>query len=786
VVQNISDGLIIDDCEGRVVLANERFRQLFGVPAGVDVRQLRLEDYVAPEYRAELRDRHERRVRGEAVPDHYTYEALRGDGSRFWAEVDVTPVLVDGIITGTQSLNRDITGRKITEQAMLLLATGTATLRGQPFYEHIASEAARLFGADQGLVARYDHPQPDRVRTLGLWLDGRVLPPMEYTLAGTPCANVIANRCVVYPEGVATRFPADTLLREQGMEGYAAAPLHNPAGAVIGHVAILSRRPLRHSVSLLESVLQMIAFKVAAEIERQQAESKFRDLFAFAPDAIFIATQAGIITDANERAVEMFGYPRDEIAGLDVSRLISPEVRPELLRRLAVYLANPVPHAMGTSPPGLFGLSKTGRRFPFDISLSPLQSDHGLLVVAALRDTTAQLRAAEQRQQMESQLRQAQKMESLGTLAGGIAHDFNNILTGMLGFVELLHLDLPADHPAQQWIRNLSASGDRAKNLVRQILTFSRKQEGERLPLRLTAVAEEAIRLLRATIPAMIDLETDFPPACPPVMADSNQMHQVLVNLCTNAWHALPPKDGRIRVALDTCELPRESASPQPLQAPGTYVRLTVTDNGAGMDAHTLERIFDPFFTTKKTGEGTGLGLAVVHGIVQAHDGFIKVRSTLGKGTTFELFFPAIAPSLAAPPAAPAGRGPRGAGEAILLVDDDPAGGQALASLLEWLGYKATLHATPLSALEVFQAAPTAFALIISDLAMPGLTGIQFARQVRALNPAQPLLIISGYVTPAQQQELREIGVPEILRKPPTLDELTRAVARSLGGKPAG
>ena len=787
VVQNISDALLIDDREGRVVFANARFRQLYGLPPGADVRQLRLEDYVAPDSHAELRDRHERRVRGEAVPDHFIYEAQRADRTRFWVEVNVTPTIVDGVITGTQSLNRDITDRRITEQAMLLLSTGTATLRGQPFYEHIATEAARLFDADQGLIALHDRPQPDRVRTLGICLDGRVLPPAEYALAGTPCGTVSAQGCVVYPAGVAALFPAAGFLRDLGMEGYAAAPLRNPAGEVMGHVAILSRRPLRHSATLLESVLQMIAFKVAAEIGHEQAESKFHDLFAFSPDAIFIATQQGVITDANQRALEMFGYTHAELTGLAVGELIPPDVRDEMLQRLSLYLAHPVPRAMGTSAPGLFALSKAGRRFPIDISLSPLHSDHGLLVVAAIRDTTTQVRAAEQRQQIEAQLRQAQKMESLGTLAGGIAHDFNNILTGMLGFIELMHVDLPADHPAQQWVQSLSASGDRAKNLVRQILTFSRKQEGERVPLRLTAVAEEAIRLLRATMPAMINLETDFPPSCPPVMADSNQMHQIIVNLCTNAWHALPARDGRIRVTLDTCELPLAGSGPaQPLQPPGPYVRLTVTDNGAGMDPHTLERIFDPFFTTKKTGEGTGLGLAVVHGIVVAHDGFIKVRSAPGEGSVFEVFFPALSSTAPARPAAVVPHGPRGSGESILLVDDDLASGKAITGLLDWLGYNVTLHHTPLAALEAFRIAPADFALVISDLAMPGLTGIQFARQIRELNPAVPLLIISGFVTPAQQQELRDLGIPDLLRKPPTLDDLTLAVARSLGRNPAG
>ena len=778
VVQNISDALLIDDADGRVVFANARFRELFGLPEDIVLSTMRLEDYVAPPHRQLLRDRHDRRIRGEAVPDSYNYEAMRPDGTRFWVEVNVTTVIENGIITGTQSLNRDVTDRRITEQAMLLLSTGTATLRGRAFYEHIAAEAARLFDADMGAVVRCSSPDLPKVQTLGVSLDGRILPMLEYAMVDTPCVGVLENKCVIHPSGVARLFPKFALLTEQGMEGYAAAPMRSLGGEILGYVSIVARRPIRHRPALLESVLQMIAFKVAAEVEREEAESKFRDLFAFAPDSVLIATQQGVVTDANERALEMFGYTLPEITGRRVENLIPEDVRPELMRRLSLYLANPVPHALGTSAPGLMAVSKSGRRFPIDISLSPLKSDRGMLVVAAIRDITQQVRATELHQQIEAQLRQAQKMESLGTLAGGIAHDFNNILTGMLGFVELARVDLPANHPAQEWIKSLSSTGERAKNLVRQILTFSRKDEGERTVLRLQLVAEEAVRLLRATIPAMIEIETDFFPDCPPVLADSNQIHQVIINLCTNSWHAMPKKGGRIRVAVNLQPPPLDGTNP-PFVPAEPHVCLTVTDNGEGMDRHTLDRIFDPFFTTKKTGEGTGLGLAVVHGIVQSHSGFIKVRSKPGHGTVFELYFPvSAAPAL--PPPEEVDQLPRGHGEHCLLLDDDAASGKALAHLLIWLGYRVTLHHEPLAALAVFRESPGQFAVVISDLAMPGLTGIQFARYVRTLAPATPLMMISGFVTPEQQQELRSLGVTDILRKPPTLDELARVVARCI------
>ncbi len=290
--------------------------------------------------------------------------------------------------------------------------------------------------------------------------------------------------------------------------------------------------------------------------------------------------------------------------------------------------------------------------------------------------------------------------------------------------------------------------------------------------------------MLRATIPPMITLRADFAAACPPILADSNQLHQVLINLVTNAWHAMPDRHGTIAVELAPCEFTSGSAAPLPGMPSGSYVRLSVTDDGTGMDAHTRERIFDPFFTTKKTGEGTGLGLAVVHGIVESHGGFIKVQSDPGKGSRFDLYFPALSATPAVAPLAPLSDDlPMGHGEHCLLVDDDKGSAEVMARLLERLGYRITVSHDPVQALARFRAAPGGFAALITDLAMPGLTGIQLAREIRAAKSAIPILLISGYVTPAQQQELRELGVQEVLRKPPTIPEIAASIARCVRRK---
>jgi len=314
-------------------------------------------------------------------------------------------------------------------------------------------------------------------------------------------------------------------------------------------------------------------------------------------------------------------------------------------------------------------------------------------------------------------------MESLGTLAGGIAHDFNNILNGTFGFVDLARLELPEGHSVHAWLDQIAASSQRARELVRQILTFSRRKEGERIALRLHTVVAEALRLLRATLPATVELVSRVSADAPPVLADATQIHQAVMNLCTNSWQAMPAETGRITVTLEPWTVTAKQAAANTDLRVGLWTRLVVADNGSGMDLATLEHIFEPFFTTKDTGKGTGLGLAVVHGIVKSHEGTIVVQSEPGGGSTFELYFPA-APEGAAPspPAAP----PeilRGHGERILVVDDDAVSGFALEKIIESVGYQVTRCTRPEEALARFTAAPSSYDLVVSDLAMPGMNG---------------------------------------------------------------
>ena len=381
----------------------------------------------------------------------------------------------------------------------------------------------------------------------------------------------------------------------------------------------------------------------------------------------------------------------------------------------------------------------------------------------------------------EAALAQAQKIQALGTLAGGIAHDFNNILTAIAGYVELLSEDLPAGDGSHEYVGEIRAASERAARLVRQILTFSRREEPERKVIRLQPVIEEALDLLRASIPAMIEIHSNFDPTTPNVSADATQIHQIVMNLGTNAAHAIGSSGGLIEVTLMPVPLDRDQAQASGGLKAGRYVRLSIRDNGSGMDSGILERIFDPFFTTKAPGKGTGLGLAVVHGIVAAHGGGINVNSEPGKGTVFHLLFPATR-AVAVSEAALQPTTPRGSGQRILCVDDERAVLAVMTRSLERLGYQVSSYSEPSDALNEFRARPEAFNLIVTDLGLRGMSGLDFAREVLRIRPGMPVLVASGHFGAEDQERAKQLGVSDFIFKPMKPTELGGKVSRFLKG----
>jgi len=375
---------------------------------------------------------------------------------------------------------------------------------------------------------------------------------------------------------------------------------------------------------------------------------------------------------------------------------------------------------------------------------------------------------------------QSQKMESLGTLAGGIAHDFNNIILAIGGNASLAIEDLPPDHPAMKSLLEISRASARASSLVRRILAFSRRQSANRKVLSLQPVVEEALGLLRSTLPARIQIRTNFADGLPPISADSTQIHQVIMNLGTNAARAIGDANGTLEVNAVALKISGDDPARRHRMKEGHYVRLSMSDTGCGMDRETQERVFDPFFTTQMPGQGTGLGLSVVDGIMKDHEGSISLYSEPGRGTIFHLYFPAVVSAVQVPLDSKEAPPMPGNNERILYVDDEDALIRLASRALKKLGYVVTTFADPTEALQAFREHPDQFDVIITDISMHGMSGVELAQQIRNIRRELPIILTSGYIRKEDQDAAHLLGIKELVLKPDTIDELARALHRAL------
>ncbi len=404
------------------------------------------------------------------------------------------------------------------------------------------------------------------------------------------------------------------------------------------------------------------------------------------------------------------------------------------------------------------------------------------VAVLAVTDVSARKRAERASALLETQIRQTQKLEAIGTLAGGIAHDFNNILGSIVARSALAVADADEPELVKQHIAEINVATDRAKALVRRILTFSRQKAQDRVPVSLDAVLREALDLVRPTLPATANIELDVQGGLPEVLADATQIHQVIINLCNNAAYALEGKVGTISISLRPVIVDQTMVIQVPELRCGNYACLSVTDTGHGMDGGTLERVFDPFFTTKEPGQGTGLGLAVVHGVVREHEGAIIVDSAPDIGTSFQLYFPeTVERSLPDSDISPAVL--RGHGEHILLVDDERSLCGSVAALLTKIGYQVTAFTDPHEALECLKQDPFAVDILLTDLTMPGLTGLDLSRAAVALRPDLPVVVTSGYTASWDHRQGEEAGVLEFRQKPVGFAELSQSIRQAISSR---
>ncbi len=805
-----------------------------------------------------------------------------------------------------------------TEEALHHAALAVSRADGDGLVQALTRYLATILNTDHALIGVIEGEGDERrVRTIGLYGDGVYLENYEYRLQATPCRTVLEGfRC--YRSNVRERFPESRALRKAAIDSYAGYPLCGSDGRLLGVIAVLSRTPLEDEV-LIESVLKIFAGRAADEIERRRAEdalrtseASYRALFDAGEDALFVHDwDTGAIVDVNSKACSVYGYTREEMRRLPLSRLGSGDppythedalkllqrakdgqpttfewrrrnkdgslhwdevhIKPAEIagkRRILAFtreitsrkLAEQALRESEEQYRSIFNASVDGlllwdssakvvdvneaflrmhgfsredllgadcerflpeaereyckqivraalggnaysgetisRRhdesiFDVEVHVVPMLYRNEPHVLSIVRDLTERRREERRRAQLEAQLRQAQKMEAIGHLTGGIAHDFNNLLASILGYVVLAgeRHGRSGDAKLGQYLQEAQHSCERARNLIRQMLTFSRGQRGEPRPIALAGAVREAAKLLRASFPATVEMHTELDAELPAVLVDPVQLEQVLMNLCINARDAMRAS-GTVRVATGwrsgwrgVCTSCRQSIE-------GSFVELSIADTGPGIDAAVLDRMFEPFYSTKEVGKGSGMGLATVHGIVHEHHGHIVVETQPGRGATFRVLLPPLGPEFARGDPDASRKAPTAAQRPrldarVVLVDDESSVLGFMRELLESWGLQVCTFFDAEAARR--QVADRGFQVdvLITDQTMPRLTGTDLARAVAETRPELPILLYTGYRDAVAAPGIDVAGVRAVLEKPVDpdvlyehLDTLVRNIAR--------
>lgn len=535
-------------------------------------------------------------------------------------------------------------------------------------------------------------------------------------------------------------------------------PLLTKSGQRIGWVSIV--RDITHQ-KLVEKALR-------------ESEERFRTAYQTIPDPVtIIRAEDGRCIDINEGFTATTGWTREDVIGKtakDINIWHNPKDREAFIEGI-------------TKDGQIKNLEAKFRLKNNDIisglfSAKLLMLDEKPHILSITRDISELKKAQQEKEDLEIRLRQTQKMEAIGTLAGGIAHDFNNILAAIMGYSEMALMDIAEENPARDNIKQALHAALRARDLIKQILAFSRQTGNEPKALQFHQVVNEALKLIRASLPATVTIRQSIANQTDYVLADPIQMHQVIMNLCTNAHHAMADTGGELALTLDRVELGSEMASKFPSLQSGSYLRLTVSDTGHGMDAKTIERIFDPYFTTKARGKGTGLGLAVVHGIIKNHGGAVVVKSEIGKGTTFEVLLPRATPEVQSE-LKETGAFQSGT-ENVLFVDDEKILTDLVKNMLEHLGYHVVAKTDSVEALEAFESEPDNYDLVITDMTMPKLTGDALAKKIKAIRSEIPIIICTGYSEVLNKAKAKSMGISGYLMKPISLKNLSDTIREVL------
>jgi len=533
---------------------------------------------------------------------------------------------------------------------------------------------------------------------------------------------------------------------------------------------VLEGEAVSGAAIIIEDVTERILYEKELAAERERLAVTLCSI----GDGVIVSDMEEKVVLINKIAEELTGWTQDEGVGQPVNKVF--QIINENTREPC---ENPVEKVMETGL--IHGLAnhtaliaKDGTEYPIADSGAPIRDKEGHIigVVLVFRDVTEKLK-------LDAQLTRAQKMEAVGTLTGGIAHDFNNILGIIIGNTELALDDVPEWNPAHYNLEEIKNASLRAKDVVRQLLSFIRKTEVKRQPLNIIPVIKDSLKFLRSTITANIDIRQNIQDTDDTVVADPIQIHQIMINLCTNAFHAVDEAGGILDIGIQNVVLDEDSAyliDPELKQ--GNYVKMTVSDTGSGIAPEIVERIFDPYFTTKEVGKGSGLGLSVVYGIVKFHGGSITVESELGKGTTFSVFFPVTEEKIVTKSKIVEELST--GDERILFIDDEKSIVKVIKKILERLGYKVETKMNPVDALELFRSNPDHFDLVITDMAMPQMTGDKLVREILNIRSEMPIIICTGFSEKVSEDNAKELGIKAFAMKPLVIQDFAMTVRQVL------